>query len=198
MVVSSLVIPGLRYQSGYVGEVEQAQLVAAIEQQPWITDLKRRVQHYGYRYDYTRHKVDRAMYLGPLPAWLAPLAQRLLDDDIFAALPDQVIVNEYEPGQGISAHIDCVPCFGDTIVSLSLLSSCVMLFTRAEPVAQMPVLLEPCSLLVMQGEARYHWQHAIPARKVDDVAGARIPRGRRISLTFRTMLTGMGQEDDNE
>ncbi len=188
MAIPSLVVPGLRYQSGYIGDTEQAQLVADIERQPWITDLKRRVQHYGYRYDYTRRSVDPAMYLGPLPVWLTPLAQRLRDDGIFAAVPDQVIVNEYMPGQGISAHIDCIPCFGDTIVSISLLSSCVMLFMRAEPQAQIPVLVESGSLLVMQAEARYRWKHAIPARKVDEIAGTRIARRRRISLTFRTIL----------
>jgi len=189
MVLSIPNIPGLRYQSDYVSEAEQAQLISDIERQPWITDLKRRVQHYGYRYDYTRRSVDPEMYLGPLPVWLMPLAQRLRDDGTFSTMPDQVIVNEYVPGQGISAHIDCIPCFGDTIVSISLLSSCVMLFTRSEPPAQIPVPVEQRSLLVMQGESRYQWKHAIPARKVDEVAGARITRERRISLTFRTILT---------
>jgi alkylated DNA repair dioxygenase AlkB len=188
MVLSHAGIPGLRYQSGYISDREQSQLVADIEQQPWLADLKRRVQHYGYRYDYTRRSVDPAMYLGSLPAWLMPLAQRLRDDGLYTVVPDQVIVNEYTPGQGISAHIDCIPCFGDAIVSISLLSSCVMVFTRTEPVAQIAVPVEPCSLLVMQGEARYQWKHAIPARKVDTVAGVRITRGRRISLTLRTIL----------
>lgn len=180
-------IAGLSYQSSYVSTDEQVRLVADIEQQPWITDLKRRVQHYGYRYDYTRRTVDPDMYLGPLPSWIMPLAQRLYGEGIFDAMPDQVIINEYEPGQGISAHIDCIPCFGEVVASISLLSSCVMIFTRAEPVAQLPVFVEPCSLLVMQGEARYQWKHAIPARKVDDVQGKRLERGRRISLTFRTI-----------
>ncbi len=60
--------------------------------------------------------------------------------------------------------------------------------------AQVPVLVEARSLLLMQGEARYHWQHAIPARKVDVVAGTRIVRGRRISLTFRSVITAPAQE----
>ena len=39
-------------------------------------------------------------------------------------------VNEYLPGQGIAQHVDCVPCFGGTVASLSLLSPCTM---RLEP-----------------------------------------------------------------
>lgn len=40
-------------------------------------------------------------------------------------LPDQLIVNEYPAGEGIEAHIDA-PLFTDTIVSISLGSSCIM------------------------------------------------------------------------
>ena len=39
-------IAGLKYIPGYLGSQEQDQLLAAIDQQPWMTDLKRRVQHY--------------------------------------------------------------------------------------------------------------------------------------------------------
>lgn len=59
---------------------------------------------------------------------LQGLAERLVADGRFAAVPDQVIANEYLPGQGISAHVDCEPCFGEVIASLSLLSACEMRF----------------------------------------------------------------------
>ena len=49
-------------------------------------------------------------------------------------------------------------------------------------------LLEPQSLLVLQGEARFGWKHGIPARKVDLIDGQKIARGRRVSLTFRTVV----------
>lgn len=183
-------IPGLHYHPDYVTEQEQAALVAQIEQQPWITDLKRRVQHYGYRYNYSRRTLDPSMYLGPLPEWITPLAQRLQDDGWMEQLPNQLIINEYAPGQGISAHIDCVLCFGNTIVSVSLLSACVMLFANTADAQQhIPVLLEPRSLTVMQGDARYTWKHSIAARKSDDYHGRRFQRGQRISLTFRNVLT---------
>jgi alkylated DNA repair dioxygenase AlkB len=50
------------------------------------------------------------------------------------------------------------------------------------------LLLEPCSLLVMKEEARYEWQHSIPARKSDKINGITIPRARRVSMTFRNMI----------
>ncbi|REC61015.1 hypothetical protein DRF65_18460 [Chryseobacterium pennae] len=96
---------------------------------------------------------------------------------------DQVIINEYEPGQGISNHIDCVSCFEDIIISVSLLSSCVMQFSKDRE--QQEILLQPRSLLLLSGEARYHWKHGIKAVKNDKWSDTIIPRKRRISITFR-------------
>jgi alkylated DNA repair dioxygenase AlkB len=49
------------------------------------------------------------------------------------------------------------------------------------------LLLERGSLLVLAGAARYQWRHAIPGRKTDTVGGQGWTRGRRVSLTFRTV-----------
>ena len=170
-------IAGLRYAAGFVAAPDAAALVAAIDAQPWLDDLARRVQHYGWRYDYRARRVAPDMYLGPLPAFLSALVARL----DFA--PDQAIVNEYVPGQGIAHHVDCVPCFGETIASASLLSRCEMEFRRGD--TRHAILLEPGSLLVLSGEARYDWSHAIRARGSDHG----VPRGRRLSVTFRTVAT---------
>lgn len=147
------------------------------------------MQHYGYRYDYTRKQRDDSLYLGPLPAWAADLAWCLHRDAFIPAVPDQLIVNEYLPGQGIASHIDCVPCFSDTVLSLSLGGPCVMNLTHVPEGTTVSVLLEPDSLLVLQGAARYAWKHGIAARKTDTYADQRIPRHRRISLTFRTTVS---------
>jgi len=181
-------IDGLVEVPGYLDPAEQEELLAVIDEQPWRSDLKRRVQHYGYRYDYTRRTVSRDQYLGPLPDWAARLAERLRADRHVPDDLDQLIVNEYEPGQGISAHVDCVPCFGGTVVSISLGSACVMTFSHRGPAAKVDVLLEPGGLLVMAGPARYEWLHAIAARKSDRWNDQILLRARRVSLTFRTVL----------
>jgi alkylated DNA repair dioxygenase AlkB len=178
---------GLTYMENYIQDEEAERLVRQIDAAPWRTDLKRRVQHYGYRYDYKARQARREDYLGSLPDLFQHLAERLTCEGHFQAVPDQVIVNEYQPGQGISAHIDCQPCFGETIASLSLLSACVMRFASQRSSRHMDLLLRPDSLLVMAGEARHGWTHAIPARKTDLVEGQTSRRTRRISLTFRQM-----------
>ena len=102
-------------------------------------------------------------------------------------MPDQLIVNEYQPGQGISPHIDCVPCFEETIFSLSLGSGCTMDFTHTKTSEKTALFLEPRSLLILRGEARYNWKHAIAPRTTDLYRDHLLPRGRRISPTFRNI-----------
>lgn len=183
-------ISGLTYIADYIDAATEDALIRTIDTQPWITELKRRVQHYGWRYDYKARSVTSDLRIGALPDWLQSYAVRLQQAGYFPKMPDQVIINEYLPGQGISAHIDCVPCFAETIASLSLGSPCVMDFTRSEAGEKSSLLLEPHSLLLLNGDARYVWQHAIAARKTDLFNGQIIPRTRRLSLTFRKVTLG--------
>lgn len=174
-------ISGLQYIPDFITTDEEQELIESIDLQPWLNDLKRRVQHYGYKYDYKARAVTPSSYIGALPEWIKKIAVRLP----FKA--DQAIVNEYESGQGISAHVDCVPCFGDMIASLSLGSGAMMQFTNGQE--KHDLYLEPRSLITLSGAARYKWTHAIPARKSDMVNGFKIERERRISLTFRSVIT---------
>lgn len=181
-------IAGVTYIPNAIDEQTEQRLISIIDTQPWLTDLKRRVQHYGWRYDYKARAVTSELRLGPLPDWLAALAEQFHAYGLLPKIPDQVIINEYQPGQGISPHIDCVPCFEETIASLSLGSTCVMEFAHTKTQEKVPILLEPRSLVILSGDARYHWQHSIPARKTDRWNGAILPRNRRLSLTFRNVI----------
>lgn len=178
-------VPGLTLVPEWISAEHEREIVAAVDAHAWDDSLRRRVQHHGYRYAYRGRKVDAAEPLGPLPGWAGELAARLHGEAVFTCPPDQVIVNEYVPGQGISAHIDCVPCFGPVIASLSLLSGVAMELSRPEPGLRAVLWLPPRSLLIFEGDARWRWRHAIPARKSDPDHG---PRGRRLSLTFRTVV----------
>ena len=182
-------VPGLLYIENYITADEQDALLAHVDNGLWLDDLRRRVQHYGFKYNYRARKVDMSMRVGELPIWLKGLSEKLHQDEYMPEVADQVIVNEYLPGQGISAHIDCEPCFKDTIASLSLGSGCVMNFTnKLDRTQKIPVWLEPRSLVVLSGKARYAWLHSIAARKWDEWEGERRDRNRRVSLTFRKVI----------
>jgi len=194
-----LALLGGEYIPDYISERDEELLLRRIDNAEWLTDLRRRVQHYGYRYDYTvRHIVDD-MRIGDLPQWVMSLAKRL-GDEFFGELPQQMIVNEYQPGQGIAPHVDCEPCFGDVVASVSIGSTCVMDLARRDAGQEnrvadsdsggerIQLFLEPRSAVVLSGDSRYRWTHGIAPRKKDVIGGATHPRGRRVSLTFRTVL----------
>lgn len=161
-------IQGLTYTPNFITKEQENLLISKIDCEPWLNDLKRRVQHYGYKYDYKARKITPDLRIGEIPNWLQILPNF-----------DQVIVNEYLTGQGITPHIDCIPCFGETICSLSLLESCEMVLERDGTTHS--IILEPRSLLIFEGEARHKWKHSIPARKGNI-------KNRRVSVTFRKVI----------
>ena len=132
-------IDGLQYVPDYLDKKQQVALQEKVDEAPWMNTFKRRVQHYGYVYDYRKRNIDLSMHLGALPHWLQTLADALANDNFIKDIPDQVIVNEYYPGQGIAPHIDCEPCFTDTVVSISLGSSCMMNFSHVGTETTKPI-----------------------------------------------------------
>lgn len=44
------------------------------------------------------------------------------------------------------------------------------------------------SLLVLAGKSRTEVAHGIESKKTDTLNGIKMPRGHRISITFRTMI----------
>jgi alkylated DNA repair dioxygenase AlkB len=171
-------IPGLSYMPQYITRAEESRLVEAIDAEAWDTTWERRRQPYGWSYS------SEGASGRPIPPWGQALADRMHRDGISERPFDQMLVNEYLPGQGIALHRDYSP-FDRTVVSLSLLSPCVMDFHHPPTGRRESLLLEPRSLLVISDAARYDWQHGIARRKSDRWQGIRIPRARRLSVTFR-------------
>jgi len=174
-------IPGLRYVREFITDREQQELVQNIEKGTWTHEFARRRQHFGM--DYAR---PNSIGSTPLPGWIQSIAERVVERGLFTRLPVQALVNEYLPGQGISAHKDYAPF--DEVASLSLLSGCLMEFAKPGTRIVHSLWLEPLSIIVLTAEARHHWTHAIRPRRTDLVQGEKIPRQRRLSLTLRTIL----------
>ncbi len=187
-------IPGFNLVPDFLTAAEEEDILAEIDRSPWSSELQRRVQHYGWRYDYKSKQVDPTMRVGPLPEWANSLAQRLFESGHVPERPDQVIVNEYVQNQGIAPHIDSPSSFADGIAMISLLETWEMEFRNRGANAKVLRRLERRSAAVLTGEARYEWRHGLPHRKSEPAnkpgngKPRRIPRGRRISLTFRKVI----------
>ncbi|MBK6701469.1 MAG: alpha-ketoglutarate-dependent dioxygenase AlkB [Saprospiraceae bacterium] len=184
-------IIGLNICFDFISNEEEIKLLSSIDKNKWLSDLKRRVQHYGYKYDYKARRIDQSLFIGDIPNWMVFLCDRLQEKQIISFKPDQAIINEYVGDQGISAHIDCEPCFGDTIISISLGGQCVMNFQRevnTKEQYKIPLLIKPRTLLVMTKESRFNWYHGIPSRKTDKFNDQIHKRQRRVSITFRKVI----------
>ncbi len=189
-------IPGLTYLVDFLGQADQGRALEAIDGSEWMSTLERKVQHYGWRYDYRSRVVTADMRIGPLPAWLDDLARRLFrETGSFDRVPDQAIVNEYLPGQGIAMHIDR-HCFGDAVATVTLGDTWRMDFRPLDAdrsrTVHMP--LAPGSALILADEARHGWMHGIARRTRERLRhGGWRPRERRVSVTFRTVVSEAGR-----
>uniref|UniRef100_A0A182WDY8 Fe2OG dioxygenase domain-containing protein n=1 Tax=Anopheles minimus TaxID=112268 RepID=A0A182WDY8_9DIPT len=169
-------------------------------EQPNRTLKHRKVKHFGYEFIYGTNNVDKAKPLDrKIPSVCNELWHRLqlLHPELHWHIPDQLTVNQYEPGQGIPPHVDTHSAFDDPILSLSLGSDIVMEFKQPSSGKQICVDLPSRSLLIMAGESRYDWTHGITPRKMDTIPspnGDLTVRKRklRVSLTFRKLLQNDG------
>jgi len=183
-------VPGLIYRPNYITQAEESNLITLIDGQPWDHTLHRRTQQYGFIYDYNavyeKDATESRLSIGkPIPIWIDKLCTRLNKDGHCPWKPDQVIINEYNPGQGITPHIDHIISFKEVVVSLSLDSGVYMEFSHPKTKKVVPVYLQPRSIVILTGDARSTWRHGIQATVTDLVKGKTVLRRRRVSITFR-------------
>ena len=169
---------GFRYVPSLVGPAEENALVEDIRGLPF-RDFefhgytgKRRVVSFGWQYDFAAEQVRQADDIPGFLLAIRPRAAALagLDADSL----HQVLVTEYGPGAGIGWHRDKA-VFG-AVVGISLLASCVFRLRRrtGETWSRVKLVAEPRSGYVLDGAARWVWEHSIPP-----VAAL------RYSITFR-------------
>ncbi|WP_345955473.1 alpha-ketoglutarate-dependent dioxygenase AlkB [Mucilaginibacter sp. PAMB04168] len=176
-------VPGLFLYPDFIDEAREEQLLNEIDSQTWIVDYLRRLQYYGYR-----NELDKPYDLIPFPVTMPPLmhqlSQEMVEKSIILLQPDQVIINEYVPGEGIKPHKDRA-YYENQICGVNLGSGCIMRFIRGKNEEVIDVEIPRRSVYVMQDDARKKWKHAIPPRKKDNIDGNMKHRERRVSITYR-------------
>ena len=111
--------------------------------------------------------------LDPIPGYLLDLCYKLIDQKILDALPEDVTVNTYYPGNKMTPHIDKAEA-GPVITILSLLSDAKLILTYGTK--RENILLPSRSVIQLQGVYRTHWKHSI--EKLEH---------KRISIVFRQL-----------
>jgi alkylated DNA repair dioxygenase AlkB len=172
---------GLTYLAEFLAAEEDRALLAFVETLAFREvrmrgyPAKRTTVHFGFDYAIGERQVQPT---DPIPSELLWLRDRCaaaagLEPERFAEL----LVTRYPEGAGIGWHRDA-PQFGSVVAGISLGSPCTMKFRKkvGEKWARYDLLLEPGSLYVLAGTARWQWQHGITETP-----------GVRYSMTFRTM-----------
>ncbi|KDP28136.1 hypothetical protein JCGZ_13907 [Jatropha curcas] len=205
-------IKGLWLLRDFLSPQQQNALLFSIQKEGWFSEASN----------------NQAMRFGDLPSWAIELSNSIREVVLFGdqvsesaesvsyggdkdtlflppnlfwrePLFDQLIVNIYQPGEGICAHVDLLR-FEDGIAIVSLESSCVMHFTQVgevsddgneeknEPMSRVPVCLTPGSLVLLCGEARYLWKHEINRKPgIQMWEGQELNQKRRTSITLRKL-----------
>ena len=181
---------GMAYEPDFLAPPEEAALLDTIGGLPLEEarykqyTAKRRVASYGSSYDYEANERRPAP---PFPSFLFPLRDKA---GAWAGVPPgdfvHALVAEYRPGTQLGWHRD-VPDY-EVVVGISLGTACRMRFrpypgrAKSGPTSRLPLpapfglVLEPRSVYVLRGAARWEWQHSIPPTKA-----------LRYSITLRTL-----------
>ena len=176
---------GLRYEADFISEAEERELLEIIGTLPFKNSqyrqytARRRTVNYGAGYDFQHLTATPAP---PIPDFLAAIRNRAAawidsSPDSFV----QALISEYQPGTPLGWHRD-VPDY-ETVVGISLLSACRICFRRYpwNPEQKEDIFAiepQPRSAYVLSGDARWKWQHSVPAVKT-----------LRYSITLRTART---------
>ncbi len=181
-------VNGLYYIENVIDEKHADELISQLDIQPWIpitdSSKSRKVQHYGFKYNYKTGNVKDVA--DPIPDFMQTLLNDLSDICKTKAIPstfNQCIVNNYEVGQSISPHIDHRN-YGPVIGCYTLNSGATMRFRKGNE--KVEIYVKPNSLYIMSEDARYNWTHEMTTHKFDTTTDhEKVKRDRRISITFR-------------
>lgn len=162
---------GFQYWPEFIDKDIEAQLLK------WVKTLTLHAYQHG-EYEGKRRVASYTRERG-FPTELLPLIASVTEDVNLTTNIDQALVTEYSPGTQIGWHRD-MPPYAE-VIGLSLGSAAPFRFRKEEAGGEwrrITYTVEPRSLYLMSGPARYVWQHSIPP--VEDW---------RYSITMRTVQT---------
>lgn len=159
-------IPGLYYVENFLSKDELNSLNKIINDDIHFSSItsssnSRRVAHFGYHYSYDRSGLKEAQCIpDELAKIVSPerinsiLRKKLLEKDF-----DQLIINEYKPGQKIAYHTDHTKQFGSIIACITIGQSVKINFKNENQIKQITPING--SLYIMTDESRYNWKHSL-------------------------------------
>ncbi|XP_045465810.1 alpha-ketoglutarate-dependent dioxygenase alkB homolog 6 [Harmonia axyridis] len=189
------------YIPNFISVEEENEILKNVYSAPkpkWTYLSNRRLQDYGG----VPHK--RGMIPEKIPHWLNKYMDRIRNLGVFeGTLPNQVLVNEYMPGQGIMPHLDG-PLFHPIVTTISCGSHTILNFLNNDVIRNKvcELLLERCSLVIIKNDMYTKYLHSIDEKESDTISnkcinleqcsrkfkiGENLKRQTRVSVTIRNV-----------
>jgi alkylated DNA repair dioxygenase AlkB len=169
---------GLQHLKNFLSKELCQQILQIIDTFTWLSDLKRRVQHYGYKYSYKSRSLSSdqvpSLDSNQAIAYLRDLVKPYFET-LGSKTPNQCIVNDYLESQNITPHTDA-SCFGPVVVTITILGETYFKMTYGT--ATYDIDFKEGEMLILSGESRDKWKHSTTKQGINK---------RRVSVTFRTV-----------
>uniref|UniRef100_A0A8C1ZEQ9 AlkB homolog 4, lysine demthylase n=1 Tax=Cyprinus carpio TaxID=7962 RepID=A0A8C1ZEQ9_CYPCA len=195
----SFAFPGIFLWENFVSEYEENELIARMDQDVWRESQSgRRKQDFGPKVNFKKHRVRVGNFTG-LPAISRQLVDRMSKAPQLASFkPVEQCNLDYDRlrGSAIDPHLDDSWLWGEHLVTINLLSDTVLTMSldqgwgdMGDGEVRVAVPLPRRSLIVLYGEARHRWKHAIHRKDI---------QGRRVCSTFRELSEEFLQGGEQE
>jgi alkylated DNA repair dioxygenase AlkB len=171
-------VPGLVAFRKYASDEEIAGVKAALSQHAFMPYYGKTCQEYGL----TRSFYIKQPTATTIPPEIARIGERLHREGHLPNVPDYILVNRYQKGEGIHPHVDD-SYYDDGISSLVLGHGSTVMFHNTSMC--LATKIDEGGIFIFQREARYKYKHEVLSSNQDCWEGNVIPRAERTAVTFR-------------
>ncbi|XP_018574432.1 alpha-ketoglutarate-dependent dioxygenase alkB homolog 6 [Anoplophora glabripennis] len=193
--------PSIYYISNFITRDEESHIIKNVYSAPkpkWTFLSNRRLQDYGG----IPH--EKGMIPEKIPSWLQVYMNKIDELNLFEGKKvNQVLINEYLPGQGIMPHTDG-PIFSPIITTITCGSHTILEFWENSECRTKvcDLLLERCSLVIIKNDMYSKYLHSISEVATDVISSTyanlcncgikyfindALKRETRVSVTIRNV-----------
>ena len=178
-------IDGIYLVPDFLSETEETQLIDAIDQDVWIPSQSGRLkQDFGIKINFKKQTIKTKYFTG-MPLYSLELIQRLQSHRLLEDFQSVELCNlDYrsERGSHIDPHIDDIWIWGERLITINLLTNTILTLIPNEHGSKKMIYipLPRRWMIVLYGDARYEYKHAIQRQHIN---------ARRLAVTFRELTS---------
>jgi alkylated DNA repair protein alkB family protein 4 len=176
-------LDGIYLVSDFIDENEENDLINSFDNDIWISSQSgRSKEDFGIKINFKKQTIKTKYFTG-MPMYSKTLIERLQSHRILKDFQSVELCNlDYHSQRGshIDPHIDDTWIWGERLITINLLSNTILsLIPKDKDATKIIYIPLPRRwMIVLYGDARYEYKHAIQRQHIQD---------RRIAVTFREL-----------